>query len=87
MKNVPLLFLLFLASFSYAQSNATLAAAPAPRVAFYSPNQQWEVENHGVDPDIEIDFDPHAWRQGNDPQLERAVAVAMNELKTISRPM
>jgi len=62
------------------------AVVTAPRVAFYSPNQQWEVENHGVEPDIEVDFDPHAWRLGNDPQLEKAVAVAMNELKTHQSP-
>ena len=54
-------------------------------MAFYSPSQQWEVENHGVDPDIEIDFDPQAWRQGHDPQLEKAIAVALDELN--ARPL
>src|SRR5271165_591622 len=62
------------------------AEVTAPRVAFYSPNQQWEVENHGVDPDIEVDFDPQAWRQGGDPQLEKAVAVALDELKAKPLP-
>jgi hypothetical protein len=43
----------------------------APHFAFYSPEGQWEVENHGVSPDIEVEMDPKAWRQGRDPQLEK----------------
>jgi tricorn protease len=53
----------------------------APRVAFWSPKGEWDVENHGVDPDIEVEFDPQAWRAGRDPQLERAVAEVMEELR------
>jgi tricorn protease len=34
-----------------------------------------------VDPDIEVENDPYLWRQGHDPQLEKAVAVVMDELK------
>ena len=52
----------------------------APNLAFFNPEGQWDVENHGTDPDVEVDFDPHAWRQGKDPQLERAVSIAMAEL-------
>jgi len=53
----------------------------APNIAFYNPNGTWDVENYGVDPDIEVDFDPALWRQGHDPQLERAVAEAMKLLE------
>ena len=53
----------------------------APRVAFWSPKGEWDVENHGVAPDIEIEFDPQAWRAGRDPQLEKAVEVVMDALK------
>jgi tricorn protease len=53
----------------------------APHFGFYSPESQWEVENHGVAPDIEIDLDPAEWRKGHDTQLEKAVEVAMAELK------
>jgi tricorn protease len=49
----------------------------APNVAFWNPEGKWEVENHGVDPDIEVEMDPYLWRQGKDPQLERAVAECM----------
>ncbi len=53
----------------------------APDAAVYGLNGDWEVENHGVAPDIEVDMDPAAWRAGHDPQLERAVEHLMAELK------
>jgi tricorn protease len=53
----------------------------APHFAFYSPDGEWEVENHGVAPDIEVEMDPKAWREGRDPQLEKAVEVVMTALK------
>jgi len=63
----------------------------APHFAFYTPEGKWEIENHGVHPDVEIEFDPAAWRQGRDPQLEKAVEWLLAELKknpptTIQRP-
>ncbi len=53
----------------------------APRVAFYSPEGEWDVENNGVAPDIEIELDPQAWRQGRDLQLEKAIEVVMEALR------
>lgn len=53
----------------------------APHFAFWNPNGTWDVENHGVDPDIEVDWEPEQWRAGHDAQLEKAVAVVMEELK------
>jgi tricorn protease len=53
----------------------------APRMAIYGLKGEWEVENVGVSPDIEVDWDPALWRQGHDPQLEKAVEVVMEELK------
>jgi tricorn protease len=53
----------------------------APRLAFWNPRGEWEVENHGVAPDIEVELDPQAVRQGHDPQLEKAVAVVLEELR------
>jgi tricorn protease len=53
----------------------------APRAAIYGLNGDWEVENHGVAPDIEVDLDPAAWRQGHDAQLEKAIEVVMQQLK------
>jgi tricorn protease len=56
-------------------------AVTAPHFAFYTPEGKWEVENHGVSPDIEIELDPKAWREGHDIQLEKAVSWLMEELK------
>src|SRR5215216_579311 len=53
----------------------------APRVAFYNLQGEWDVENHGTSPDIDVDLDPAAWRAGRDPQLEKAIEVVMAELK------
>jgi tricorn protease len=53
----------------------------APRVAIYGLKGEWEVENHGITPDIDVDLDPALVRQGHDPQLEKAVEVIMEQLK------
>ena len=52
-----------------------------PDLAFYNPNGTWDVENHGVPPDIETELDPQAARAGRDSQLERAVEAVMDLLK------
>jgi tricorn protease len=53
----------------------------APSRGFWTPNNAWEVENHGVAPDIEVELDPKAVREGHDPQLEKAVQVVLSELE------
>jgi tricorn protease len=53
----------------------------APRVAFFTTEGTWEVENHGVPPDDDVELDPKAWRQGHDLQLEKAVELAMKALE------
>jgi len=53
----------------------------APNLAFYNLSKEWDVENHGVPPDIEVEYDPALVRQGHDPQLEKAVEVLLQELK------
>ncbi|HEV8001998.1 MAG TPA: PDZ domain-containing protein [Planctomycetaceae bacterium] len=52
----------------------------APRWGIWFPNGKWDVENRGVAPDIEVEFDPKAVRQGKDPQLDKAIEVVMGEL-------
>lgn len=42
---------------------------------------QWIVENHGVDPDILIDNDPVREAAGEDQQLQKAIEVALEQLK------
>ncbi|HWW83452.1 MAG TPA: PDZ domain-containing protein [Vicinamibacterales bacterium] len=53
----------------------------APNLAIWSPDQGWVVENEGVPPDIEVEQTPADVIAGRDPQLERAIQVAMDELK------
>ena len=52
----------------------------APRVALYTMRGEFEIENHGVAPDVDVDLDPAAWRSGHDNQLEKAVAIALDSL-------
>jgi len=53
----------------------------APRMAIFSPDGKWEVENEGVAPDIEVEMTPKLVIEGHDPQLEKAVEVVLKELK------
>jgi tricorn protease len=53
----------------------------APNLAFWNPEGKWDVENHGVAPDIEVEMTPAACREGKDPQLEKAVQAVMDALK------
>jgi len=52
----------------------------SPSVAFFSPKGAWDVENHGVEPDYAVEQDPKAVSEGHDPQLEKAVSLAMEAL-------
>ena len=36
----------------------------APASGIWNPNGQWEVENQGITPDIEVEHDPELVRQG-----------------------
>ena len=53
----------------------------APRAAIYGLHGEWEVENHGIAPDIEIENDPASVAAGHDAQLEKAVQVTLDALK------
>lgn len=53
----------------------------APRVAIFGLHGEWEVENHGIAPDVEVENDPASVAAGHDPQLERAVEVTLEALK------
>jgi tricorn protease len=53
----------------------------APRWGLYGTKGEWEVENVGIAPDVEVDQDPALVRKGHDPQLEKAVEVVLELLK------
>lgn len=48
---------------------------------FDAKSGQWMVENHGVDPDILIDNGPIKEQLGEDEQLNKAIEVALEQLK------
>ncbi len=55
-------------------------AVTAPNLAIWTADG-WVVENTGVPPDIEVEQTPAEVIAGRDPQLEKAIQVAMDELK------
>ena len=54
-----------------------------PEFAPYSKEGKgWIIESHGVDPDIVVDNDPAKEFRGEDQQLDKAIEVIQEELKT-----
>ncbi|MEI5100541.1 PDZ domain-containing protein [Streptomyces sp. PmtG] len=51
-----------------------------PKYAFWLEGPGWGVENHGVDPDVEVVTTPEDYAAGRDPQLDEAVRVALAAL-------
>jgi tricorn protease len=52
-----------------------------PRYATWFDGHGWGLENHGVDPDVEVEITPDDWARGHDPQLEAAVRIATERLR------
>jgi tricorn protease len=48
-----------------------------PEFAFWFEDVAWGVEGHGTDPDIVVDIAPQQWGKGEDPQLDTAIAKAL----------
>ncbi|GBE23179.1 hypothetical protein BMS3Bbin01_02563 [bacterium BMS3Bbin01] len=44
-----------------------------PEFSFWFEDVGWGVENHGTDPDIEVEITPQDHAAGRDPQLDRAI--------------
>jgi tricorn protease len=57
------------------------AVVTAPNLGFWTPEEGFGVENVGVPPDVEVEQTPADVIAGHDPQLEKAIAIAMEELK------
>ncbi|MBN9735963.1 MULTISPECIES: S41 family peptidase [unclassified Pseudonocardia] len=51
-----------------------------PRYATWFDDTGWGMENHGVDPDIEVVVTPQDRAAGRDPQLDRAIELALQRL-------
>jgi tricorn protease len=55
-------------------------AVTVPKYAIWLETFGWDVENHGVDPDVEVVISPADWAAGRDPQLATAVRLAVEAL-------
>ena len=59
-----------------------------PEFAPYAKDgKSWIIEGHGVDPDIIVDNDPAREFGGEDQQLDKAIEVILEELKTKGRTL
>ncbi|MEV7283913.1 S41 family peptidase [Streptomyces sp. NPDC093252] len=53
-----------------------------PKYAFWLEGYEWAVENHGVDPDVEIVQRPQDWAADLDRQLDEAITLALTALES-----
>jgi len=53
-----------------------------PEYSFWFTDVGWNVENYGTDPDVEVEMNPRDYVEGKDPQLQKAIEIALEELKT-----
>ncbi|MBV8082587.1 MAG: PDZ domain-containing protein, partial [Candidatus Eremiobacteraeota bacterium] len=51
-----------------------------PEFSFWFTDVGWKVENHGAEPDYDIDIAPHDYRDGKDPQMDKALALILEAL-------
>ncbi|MBN1927288.1 MAG: PDZ domain-containing protein, partial [Prolixibacteraceae bacterium] len=59
-----------------------------PEFASYSSEEsKWIIEGHGVDPDIVIDNDPYLEYMGQDDQLDKAIEIILEQVKTEYKPL
>ena len=56
-------------------------SAIAPRGGYFAADGHWAVENTGVAPDVDVENWPKDVNAGHDPQLEKAVEIAMQQLR------
>ncbi|MHC4607205.1 MAG: PDZ domain-containing protein, partial [Planctomycetota bacterium] len=52
-----------------------------PEFSFWFRDVGFGVENHGTDPDVDVDVAPHEDAAGKDPQLETALKVLLDTMK------
>ncbi len=52
-----------------------------PEYGFVSADGKWDIENYGVEPDIEVENDPKSVIEGRDPQLDRGIEEVMKMIR------
>jgi tricorn protease len=55
--------------------------AATAQLGVYSPEGEWLIEGHGVEPDIVVDNLPHATFRGEDAQLRTAVDHLLEQIQ------
>ena len=59
-----------------------------PQFGFFSPvTSEWMPENRGVEPDFKVELTPDSVAAGCDPQLEKAIDLALEALKTYKKQL
>ncbi len=58
-----------------------------PEFSHWFSDVGWSVENYGTDPTIIIEFPPHAYRRGEDPQLDRGLTEILKILESVNSPL
>jgi tricorn protease len=54
-----------------------------PEFAFWFEDVGWGLENYGTDPDIDVDIKPQDYREGRDPQMERAIREVLKLVRKV----
>ena len=52
-----------------------------PEYSFWFVDVGWNVENYGTDPDIEVDYRPQDYMGEDDPQLDKAIEILLQEME------
>jgi tricorn protease len=52
-----------------------------PEFSFWFTDVGWRVENYGTDPDVEVEVRPQDYANGVDPQLDKAIELALKALE------
>ena len=59
--------------------NGSMLTVPDYRM--YTPDGEWEVENEGVSPDIEVELDPAEMARGHDAQLAKGIELLLKKIE------
>lgn len=57
------------------------SATTQPEFSFWFSDLGWKVENHGVDPDIEVEITPQDYVNKKDPQLDKGIEEVLKIMK------
>jgi tricorn protease len=52
-----------------------------PEFSYYFKDVGWQVENYGTEPDFEVDITPEDYAANRDPQLDKAIELALKAMK------